>query len=66
MSHTSRQEALHSMRPLKPGQGPTAPVMEAYWNAKYDPKEEVQGHRVRAPSWSLPPNRSTPTVHYTL
>lgn len=58
MSHTSRQEALHSMRPLKQSQGPTAPAGEGYWDASYSPNEEVQGHRIRAPSWSLPANRS--------
>ena len=58
MSHTSRQEAQHSMRPLSQTQGPTAPVVEGYWDAPYSPREGAQGHRIRAPAWSLPPNRS--------
>ena len=59
MSLTSREEALHSMRPLKQTQGHTAPVVEGYWDAAYDPNQEAQGHRFRAPSWTLPPNRCT-------
>ncbi|DBA94839.1 hypothetical protein WJX77_007608 [Trebouxia sp. C0004] len=71
ISAVTRMEALHSMRPLTQTQGPfelTGPSpLSPYLTAKYNPHDEVRSHRLRPPSWSLPPNRSVPkwrgTVH---
>ena len=50
------------MRPLTQTQGPfelTGPSpLSPYLTAKYNPHDEVRSHRLRPPSWSLPPNRS--------
>ncbi|DBA85088.1 TPA: hypothetical protein ACH3X2_005812 [Trebouxia sp. C0005] len=71
ISAVTRMEALHSMRPLTQTQGPfelTGPSpLSPYLTAKYEPHDEVRSHRLRPPSWALPPNRSVPkwrgTVH---
>ena len=50
------------MRPLTRTQGPfelTGPSpLSPYLTAKYNPHDEVRSHRLRPPSWALPPNRS--------
>ena len=50
------------MRPLTQTQGPfelTGPSpLLPYLTAKYNPHDEVRSHRLRPPSWALPPNRS--------